>query len=213
MRFALAIATLALGSCSLMPGVPEAQEVPAHFGTEEEVARVHRVMILPFNAAPGVHGDTEPLREAFSVALAKTGRFELVPLPTGASEDRVLYQSLNRGRLSTEALAALGKRYYLDGVLLGTVTGYRPYKPPHLGMRVQLISMHTATAVWATEAFYDSNDAGTAEDIQHYMQSYQSEEESMHGWEITLISPRRFAAFVAHRLVGTWREPRFASPD
>ena len=42
--------------------------------------------------------------------------------------------------------------------------------------------------------FYDSADAATVEDIRHFQHSFLAEEESMHGWEITLISPIRFAS-------------------
>jgi hypothetical protein len=53
---------------------------------------------------------------------------------------------------------------------------------------------------------YDAAEEATLSDVQHYARSYLGEEASMHGWEINLISPTRFASFVAHRLVATWRQ-------
>lgn len=200
------LTALALAGCAGFPGIPNKAPVPAYFAPEEELQSVHRVMVLPFVTAPGVQADLDVVRRCFVLELAKLQRFELVPLPDGADEDKELYQTLRRGRISTEALAALGSRYHLDGVLLATVTGNRSYKPPHLGLRVQLISLHSANAIWAAEVFYDSADATTVEDLQHFAKSFAAPEESMHGWELILISPTRFATFVSHRVVGTWRE-------
>ena len=202
----LGLAALALlGGCGL-PGKPVAKPVPAHFGSAAEINAVRRVMVLTFETAPGVHADTEMLRDTFVHELVKMHKFELVPLPEGDEDDDEVYQSLRRGRISIESLTTLGERYNLDGVLLGTVTAYRPYKPPYLGLRVQLISLHSATAVWAVEAIYDASDAQSVDDIRHYAQSYLAKNDSLHGWEMILISPEQFATFVSHRVVGTWRE-------
>ena len=201
----LALAFAAAG-CGLMPSAPTPIPVPAHFGKASDVDAVRRIMVLPFDCAPGVTADTTVLRATLLAELAKIQRFEIVPLPDGADEDSAVYQGLRRGLISTEVLAALGQRYQLDGVLLGTVTGYRAYRPPQLGLRVQLLSLHTAAAVWAADAFYDSADAAVIDDIRHYSASALAEPDSLHDWEIVLISPQRFATFVAHRLVGTWRD-------
>ena len=194
--------------CIGIPHTPRKMPVAAYFAAEKELQRVHRVMVLPFTSAPGVLADRRVLRSCFVAELAKLQRFELVPLPEGAEEDAKLYQSLRRGRISNKALATLGERYNLDGVLLGTVTGNRSYKPPHLGLRVQLMSLHSATAIWAAEVLYDAADAATVEDLQHFAKSYAAPEDSMHGWELILISPTRFATFVSHRVVGTWLRKR-----
>jgi hypothetical protein len=207
-RLALA-AAVALGTplgCTLVPGTPQVQPVPAYFAGERDVDRVRRVMVLPFEVAPGVYANPADLREVLVAELAKLRRFELVPLPLGNDADELLYQQMSRGRISAEVLAELGTRYGIDGVLLGTITGYRPYTPPHLGVRLQLISLHTGAAVWATEVFYDAGNAATAADIEHFTYTVLAPESSMHGWELALISPNRFASFVFHRVVATWQD-------
>lgn len=198
-------AALAVSGCGLLPQPPRPMPVSAYHADMRDIEGMRRVMVLPFDLAPAVQGDPRPVRQAFIAELAKIQLFELVPLPDGAGEDRVLYDTLQQGRMSAEALVALGKRYQLDGVLLGKVTGYRAYKPQHLGLHVQLVSVHTGSVVWAVEGFYDTTDARTIEDLEHYSRSFMAEDESMHGWHINLISPARFASYVSHRLVGTWK--------
>src|SRR5690606_28619371 len=145
-------------------------------------------------------------RDAVLGELAKIQRFSIVPLPDNTEEDEAIYSAALQGERSVDALVALGRRYRVDGVLLGTVTAYRAYPPAHLGLRLELCSLRTGRAVWVAEGHYDASEQATVEDVQHYARSYLAQEASMHGHEINLLAPTRFASFVAHRLVGSWRE-------
>jgi hypothetical protein len=199
------LALAALASCSLLPHAPEPKPVNCYFGDARDLESVRRVMVLPFDVAPGVDADSFPIRATFLQELGKEGLFEIVPLPDRAEEDHEIHHSFIRGRLSTEAIVALCKRYQLDAVVIGTVTSYRPYKPPNLGIKVQMMSIHSASAVWAADGTWDASETASVEDIKHYAGSYSAPEDSLHGWELMLIAPTKFAAFVAHRIVGTWR--------
>lgn len=200
------LALVASAACSAIPRPPEPKPVNCYFGDDRDLHSVRRVMVLPFDVSAGVDADTFPIRTTFLQELQKLGAFEIVPLPDRAEEDKEIQKSIVRGRLSTDAVVALCKRYQLDAVLMGTITAYRPYKPPHLGLKVQMLSIHSASTVWAADGTWDASETASIDDLQHYSRSYATKEESMHGWELTLISPTRFAAFVAHRIVGTWRE-------
>ena len=195
---------LAVSGCQLTR-LPHPKPVNWYLAHPNDVISVRRIMVLPFREAASVTADTHAVRAAFLAELSKIQRFEVIPLPTGATGDHAIYRALIRGRVSAESLVALANRYNLDGVLVGTITGYRPYLPPHLGLRAQLFSVHSGSFIWAAEGLYDANDARTMEDLEHYQKSFLAEESSMHGMRINLLSPRRFASYVSHRLVGTWR--------
>ncbi|MCC6673532.1 MAG: hypothetical protein IT458_20910 [Planctomycetes bacterium] len=195
---------LALG-CSACAGAPSPKPVNHYFADAREVEAVRRVMVLPFDTDAAPSADGRMVRSAFLQELAKVQAFEVVPLPDGAEHDERIYESWRHGRLSSEALVELGRRYQLDGVLMGTVTSYRPYLPPHMGLRVQLVSLHSGATVWAADAHYDASEALTIEDLRHYQGSAMATEATLHGHEINLISPRRFVAYVCYRMVSTWR--------
>ena len=192
-------------ACGLFADAPTPKPVNAYRGDERDLAHVKRIMVLPFSPAPGVSAQATQVREAFLGEMAKIQKFEVVPLPDGAEEDRELYASLRHGRISAGELVELGKRYRLDGVLLGTITNYRPYLPQNLGLRMQLTSLHSGATVWAAEGHYDASDSATQNDLEHFATTFLGEEQSMHGWRINLLSPQKFAAFVSHRLVATLR--------
>jgi hypothetical protein len=172
----------ALGACS-MPRPPEQRVIDSYLADPRDLANVRRVMVLPFAEEPGVDDCTQ-MRDIYVAELQKLRRFDIVPLPGSALEVDELNRSVRHGRLSTDAVVRLCDRYHLDGVLVGTVTSFRAYTPPILGMRTQLVSVHSGAIVWAVDAIYDSSD----------------------GYELDLIAPSKFCAYVAHRFVGTWAE-------
>jgi TolB-like protein len=183
-----------------------AKPINSYLAEPSDLANVRRIMVLPFAPEAGVQVDCEQVRDTFVTALQKLRRFEVVPLPASAREDDEVNASVHRGRLSTEALVRLCERYALDGVLVGTVTAWRAYTPPHLGLRTQLISVHSGATIWAVDAMYDSGDRTTVNDLRLFAERSLSDDGSLHGWELNLLAPGKFTSYVAHRFVGTWVE-------
>jgi hypothetical protein len=202
-QFPLLAAAL-LGACA--GGPHSTKTLNCYLAERGDLANVRRIMVLPFGQESGVQADCARVRDAFVAELQKLRRFEVVPLPTEAREDDELNASMARGRLSTEAMVRLCNRYALDGVLIGSVTAWRPYTPPHLGMRTQLVSVHSGAPVWAVDAIYDTADRTTVGDLQQYAECTQHDDGNLHGWELNLVAPGRFTTYVAHRFVGTWVE-------
>lgn len=195
---------LTLPACSSQPHRPKV--INSYLAEPADLANVRRIMVLPFAHEAGVQADCTQVRDAFVAELQKLRRFEVVPLPAEAREDDELNASLARGRLSTDAMVRLCDRYHLDGVFVGSVTAWRPYTPPHLGMRTQLLSVHSGAPIWAVDAIYDSSDRTTIGDLRHFVDTTQRDDGNLHGWEMNLLSPGKFTSFVAHRFVGTWVE-------
>jgi len=205
MRTAPAILVLCTSACQMVRA-PQPKPINSYWADARDVACVRRIMFLPIEPVPGVNAPLDRLRAAVLDELGKVQRFEIVPLPDNTDEDETIYRAALHGGQPLDALVTLGKRYRVDAVVLGTVTSYRAYPPAHLGLRLQMLSLHSGRPVWAAEGLYDAAEEATLDDVRHYARSYLGPEASMHGYEINLISPTRFAAFVAHRLVGTWRE-------
>jgi len=201
----LAVLALAFAGCQLERPLTT-KAINSYLAEPKDLANVRRIMVLPFAKEAGVQADCESVRDAFVAELQKMRRFEVVPLPSEAREDEILNTSIHRGRLSTEAMVRICDRYALDGLLVGSITAWRPYTPPHLGIRTQLISVHSGATIWAVDAMYDSSDRTTISDLRHYAARVQEADGSLHDWEMNLLSPAKFTTYVAHRFVGTWVE-------
>jgi len=203
--YAALAAVAGLAGCKISrPDRPKI--VNSYLAERDDLASVRRIMILPFHAEHGVTVDNNRVRDAFVSELQKLRRFEVVPLTDAAREDDELNASLARGRLSTDGIVKLCERYSLDGVFVGSVTAWRPYKPPQLGLRTHLVSVHSGACIWAVDAIYDASDLSTISDLKHYFDRSLRDDGNLHGWEMTLLSPSKFTNFVAHRCVGTWIE-------
>ena len=199
------VAALLLASCGLTrPNRPK--QINSYLAESSDLANVRRIMVLPFHSEAGISIDHAQVRDSFVAELQKLRRFEVVPLADAAREDDMLNDSLAHGRISTEAMVRLCERYALDGLFVGSVTAWRPYKPAQLGLRTQLISVHSGSSIWAVDTMFDAADRTTISDLQHYVEGTQRDDGNLHGWEMTLISPTKFTNFVAHRCVGTWVE-------
>ena len=204
-RVGLALPLLVALGCRI-EAPPRPKVVNSYLAERADLASVRRIMVLPFAHEAGVAMDCSKVRDAFVAELQKLRRFEVVPLPAEASEDEDLNFSLSRGRLSTEAVVRLCRRYSLDGLFLGSVTSWRAYTPPHLGLRTQLVSVHSGAPVWAVDAIYDAADRSTISDLRHYTDTTQQDDGNLHGYELSLLAPSKFTTYVAHRCVGTWVE-------
>jgi len=202
---ALALPLLLAVGCKV-EAPPRPKVVNSYLAERADLANVRRIMVLPFAHEAGVTMDCGKVRDAFVAELQKLRRFEVVPLPAEAREDEELNFSLSRGRLSTEAIVRLCTRYSLDGLFLGSVTSWRAYTPVHLGLRTQLVSVHSGAPVWAVDAIYDAADRTTISDLRHYTETTQQDDGNLHGYQLSLLAPGKFTTYVAHRFVGTWVE-------
>lgn len=203
MKTLLPIVAFALAACG---SAHEPKAINSWLAEPADLANVRRIMVLPFGQESDVQADCNKVRDAFVAELQKLRRFEVVPLPSDASENEQLNRSLSRGRVSSEALVRLCNRYAVDGVFLGTVTTFRPYQPQQMGMRTQLVSVHSGAPIWAVDAIYDATERTTISDLRHFVEHTQRDDGNLHNWEMNLISPQKFTSFVAHRFVGTWVE-------
>lgn len=204
--FRLLLPAMLLAAGCQLERPPEPKVVNCYLAERADLANVRRIMVLPFTQEDGVQADCQAVRDAFVGELQKLRRFEVVPLPLNAQENATLNESIRHGRLSTDAMVRLCNRYSLDGIFCGTVTKWRAYQPPHLGMRTQLISVHSGATIWAVDAIYDSSDRATISDLRHFAKTTQHDDGGLHGWEMNLLAPTRFTSYVAYRFVTTWIE-------
>ncbi len=195
-----------LPSCALLgPGYAKPKPVDAYFADPRDTALVRRVLVLPFDIDDQGDADPDLVWRIFCQELQKTGRFEVLALP---EEDRQKWlDNLPRlkGVFPMADLLDFCDRFGAQGVIYGTVTRFRAYKPPCLGLRLGMVSAQTGQVIWETDVLYDMADKRSLEDLRNYVATVCSPEDSLHKWEMTLLSPRRFAAYVCHRVVDRWR--------
>ena len=85
------------------------------------------------------------------------------------------------------------------------MTSRSPPTPPGIPIRSTLENSLTVQYSGLISQLNDKA-RSTVRDLQHYVKHTQQDDGNLHGWEINLLSPSKFVAYVAHRCVGTWIE-------
>jgi len=182
---------------------------PPKIGTYRSHALVKlkrpRTLVLPLR-----HSDPQASRqitEALVLELQKSQVVEAIS-PYGPETEFLKDLALWRdGALDVRALTTLRKRLGADAVVAGALTGYRPYEPPLVGLKVQLLSARTGRVLWGAETCLDARDGGVKTLMRHYYAERIADGTPSYGWKILLASPRHFAQFVAYQVVATLAPP------
>jgi len=105
---------------------------------------------------------------------------------------------------SLEQLLAIREALKCDGVLIGSVTEYRPYPHMTVGLRLKLLDLRDGQLVWALEQVWDSADKTTEKRINKYFKSEKrSDFSSLHD-NLAAVSPLEFIKFVSYEVAGTF---------
>ncbi len=164
---------------------------------------VHRVLLVPFTFETNREKVINEVTEAFSIELQKSAKFDIV-LPHGFPEKLLLQNDLwNKGLVRAETVIEAKKRFKVDAIIFGTITHYKPYEPPILGMKVGMFSTATGNVIWTADTILDSSEATVVSLVKTYYRTNYQRKQSLYGWKIILLSMKRYAQFVAHQVITT----------
>ncbi|MEJ2701012.1 MAG: hypothetical protein P8Z79_01075 [Sedimentisphaerales bacterium] len=100
-------------------------------------------------------------------------------------------------------ILTIRKTLKCDGVLLGTVTDFRPYPHMSIGLRLKLLDLKDGQLVWALEQVWDGADKTTEKRAKSY---FRSEKATGHGPSpepLLTVSPLEFVKFVSYEVAQT----------
>jgi len=181
----------------------EFDTISYHKSEEYKNSKLQRVLLLPFTIESNRDKVVNEITEAFFIELQKLSRFSVV-VPQEFQD--ILSQQKDiwtRGLIRSETIVEAKKRYNVDAIICGTITQYQPYEPPVLGIKIGMFSTKTGNIMWSSDAIFDSSDAEVIKLLKNYYKDHFQRKQSLYGWEIILLSMRRYAQFAAYHMVGT----------
>ena len=104
---------------------------------------------------------------------------------------------------SLEQLSDIREALKCDGVLIGTVTEYRPYPHMTVGLRLRLLDLRDGKLVWALEQIWESADKTTEKRIKSYFKSEKRDGFAPLNANLAAVSPLEFIKFVSYEVAGT----------
>jgi hypothetical protein len=105
-------------------------------------------------------------------------------------------------------LAVLRETLRSNGLLLGTITQYKPYPHMVIGLRLSLLDLADGELVWAMEQVWDSTDKSLRRRIQKYHGQQLRLGPAPLKEELTVVSPLSFFRFVAYEVAVTFQPSR-----
>ena len=90
-----------------------------------------------------------------------------------------------------------------DGLLLGTITEFRPYPHMAIGLRLKLLDLADGQLIWALEQVWDSSDKTIKKRIRDYFKSMKGSGLAPLNEQLATVSPIEFAKFVSYEVAET----------
>lgn len=199
----LSFAAISNEGCILLQPQKEFKSISFYKSDEYNNASVHRVLLVPFAFETNREKVIKEVTEAFSIELQKSAKFDVVP-PQGFPDELLQQNDLwIKGLVRAETVIEAKKRFKVDAIIFGTITHYKPYEPPILGIKVGMFSTVTGNVIWTADTILDSSEASVVRLVKDYYRANYQRKQSLYGWEIVLLSMKRYAQFAAHQVIAT----------
>jgi len=159
-----------------------------------------RIVVVPF-ASPVCEPEAGRMATA-SLAMAIQGTLCCDTVLPAEGDERLAAESAlwQRGRVDVESLIVAQKAYLADAFLFGTVTQYKPYDPPVLGLKLRMLSARTGDVIWAADALFNAHENDVRVLAEYYFRN-SGLKDRLYGPELQLMSPKLFSDFVAAQVV------------
>lgn len=161
---------------------------------------IRRILLYPLeNESPYPQAVPEIL-EALRVQMQCAGRFEVVlASPDGhvSCHDSVRVN----GRFDEAELLGLADQYNADAILFVTITQYKPYAPPRVGLSLRLLSPADAALVASVDGLWDARDQTVADEARCYNSLALDGGNTVLGCELALESPALFRRYACRQAV------------
>jgi hypothetical protein len=161
---------------------------------------LRRVGLLPFCGERVIEEQANALQGAFLGELARAAAFEIVPLRAGDLEEIPQSQPFHAGWIQPRTVIDLARRFRLDAVMIGTVIERQYFTPQRLGVQLDIVAAETGVPIWTATVHLDASEESVRRGVQAWCEQTRSAQESGEAWELSLLSPRRFAQFAAYQI-------------
>jgi hypothetical protein len=164
-----------------------------------ELGRVTLVELDNMSNYPAISAD---MTRALFLELQKKQVFSVA---TVAREDpawRPLQDNLDSLQ-AMQALLQIREQFKGNGLLVGTITEYRPYPRLAIGLRLKLIDLTNGQVLWGVEQVWDSTDRNVQKRVQAYSRKELRSGSSPLPEQLVGVSSLEFAKFAAYEVAQT----------
>jgi len=210
-RFALPL-SLGLLLWSAAGCLPSRQHTTTYVDQEIINNLPRRIVVVPFNAPNCTLPEKEGITRAMAAELQGLLVSEIVLAPAG--DDHLAYDANLpvTGEMDVDVLVRARKRYHADAFVFGSVTHYRAYDPPVLGLKIRMISSVTGKVLWGAEALMNAADG----DVRHKAIRWMHKS-GLGKWDsrelLIFNGTRHYPRFVMSEIVNSFKAQALPPPE
>ena len=173
-----------------------------YLNPDKKLDTIGRVAIVELDNDSSYPQISTDVTESLFQALQKKQVFGLTIIRQDDPSWRSLQLDLDT-TYSIEQILAIRQTLKCDGVLVGTITEFRPY--PHLavGLRLKLLDLRDGQLLWALEQVWDTADKTTENRIKKYFRSEKRSGFAPLHDQLATVSSLEFIKFVSFEVAGT----------
>jgi len=167
-----------------------------------DLSTIGRVVVVELNNDSSYPQASSDITDALFQALQKKQLFGL----TIIRQNDASWRSLQLEADSTYTLdqtLSIHKSLKCDGILIGSITEFRPYPHMAIGLRLKLLDLKNGQLLWALEQIWDLTDKETEYRIKRYYKSEKSSGSLLLQEHLASVSPLEFIKFVCSEVAGT----------
>ena len=102
-----------------------------------------------------------------------------------------------------DQISAIRETLKCDGVLLGTITEFKPYPHMTVGLRLKLLDMRDGQLLWALEQVWDGADKAIEQRTKSYFKAQKGSGFAPLQEQLATVSPLEFIKFVSYEVAAT----------
>jgi len=202
MRLCLSGALLLGLLCGCASGPKDPMADSYYLNLHKEPRMLGRVALVELDNMSTYPEISRDATEALFLELQRKQLFSLVRVGRDDPPWATLQENLDSPQALQTLLAVRG-RLKCDGLLVGTVTEYRPYPRLVLGLRLKLLDLTDGRLLWGIEQVWDSSDRSMQKRIQAYFKRPLGLGPVPLREQVVVMSPREFVRFAAYEAAQT----------
>lgn len=169
----------------------------------KDLRRIGRVALMEIASASDDPQIATSISDALFLEVQKEQIFGVTVVHRSAPAWQELQENLDSSQ-ALRQLAAAREALNCNGLLVGTLTKYRPYPHMVLGLRLKLLDLTDGQLLWGLEGAWDSSDRSIQKRIKAYLKEDRKTGDSPLREELVVVSPLSFCKFVAYEVASTF---------
>ena len=197
----LLLAAILVGGCRT-PEPPASQAAYYYLNPGKTLTSVGRVAIVEVDNDSSYPQVSTDVTASLFQALQKKQVFGLTIIHRNDPSWRSLQVDAG-STYGLDQMRTIRETLKCDGLLLGTITEFRPYPHMGVGLRLKLLDLRDGQLLWALEQVWDSADKSTEKRIKDYYKSEKRPAFAPLHEQLATVSPLEFIKFVSFEVAET----------